>query len=143
MVPGVLGLKPAPNDGTPGSLCHLLDPCGDAVDNESKSDGNVFRTDTCRYPTDPRECSNCTCPYCKVSCVHDSLLFFWSLHKRSNHLLTIERFHSRGHRPYWFSETKDNVCIKIQFNSRRIGLVHQYGRRFFVLEHQYGRRDVI
>ena len=48
-----------------------------------------------------------------------------------------------GHRPYWFSETKDNVCIKIQFNSRRIGLVHQYGRRFFVLEHQYGRRDVI
>ena len=55
----------------------------------------------------------------------------------------IERFHSRGHRPYWFSETKDNVCIKIQFNSRRIGLVHQYGRRFFVLEHQYGRRDVI
>ena len=55
----------------------------------------------------------------------------------------IERFHSRGHRPYWFSETKDNVCIKIQFNSRRIGLVHQYGRRFFGLEHQYGRRDVI
>lgn len=67
MITSVLGLKPAPNDGTPGSLCHLLDPCADAVDNESKSDGNVFRTDTCRYPTDARECSNCICPYCEVN----------------------------------------------------------------------------
>ena len=25
----------------------------------------------------------------------------------------IERFHSRDQRPYWFTETKENVCIKI------------------------------
>ena len=32
--------------------------------------------------------------------------------------------------------------IEFTFNSRWIGLVHQYGRRFFVLEHQYGRLDI-
>ncbi len=26
----------------------------------------------------------------------------------------------------------------MEFNSQRNGLVHQYGRRFFVLEQQYG-----
>ena len=30
-----------------------------------------------------------------------------------------------------------------EFNSPRIFLVHQHGRRFIVLEHQYGRRDVM
>ena len=51
-------------------------------------------------------------------------------YKRAFH---IERFNSRDQRPYWLTETKENVCIKIDFNSRRIGLVHQYGRRFFNL----------
>ena len=55
----------------------------------------------------------------------------------------IERFHSRDQQPYWFTKTKDDFCIKVELNSRWDGLVHQYGRRFFVLEHQYGRRDVI
>ena len=41
----------------------------------------------------------------------------------------IKRFHSRDQRPYWFTEIKENVCVKIEFDSRRIGLVHQYGRR--------------
>ena len=67
LVPGLLGLKPAPNDGTPGSLSHLLDPYEKAVDYESKSDGNLFKNDTCRYPSQPRECSKCVCPYCQVS----------------------------------------------------------------------------
>ena len=30
-----------------------------------------------------------------------------------------------------------------EFNSHRIGLEHQHGRRFIVLEHRYGRRDVM
>ena len=55
----------------------------------------------------------------------------------------MERFHSREQRPYWFNETNENVRIKIEFNFRRVVLVHQYGRRFFVLEHQYGCRDVM
>ena len=67
LVSGLLRLKPAPNDGTPGSLSHLLDPCEEAVDYESKSDGNLFENDTCRYPSQPRECSKCVCPYCQVS----------------------------------------------------------------------------
>ena len=46
-------------------------------------------------------------------------------------------------RPYWFAKAKDDFCIKIEFNSRRNGMVHQYGGRFFVLEHQYGCRDVM
>ena len=56
--------------------------------------------------------------------------------------ILIERFHSRDKPPYWFTQTEDDSCIKIESNCRRTGLVHQYGRCFFVLEHQYGRRDV-
>ena len=33
--------------------------------------------------------------------------------------------------------------MRKEFNSQRILLVHQHGRRFIVLEHQYGRRDVM
>ena len=57
--------------------------------------------------------------------------------------LAMERFHSRDQQPYWFSETKESISIKIEFNSRRISLVHHHGRHFFVLEHQHGRRDVM
>ena len=32
--------------------------------------------------------------------------------------------------------------MRKEFNSQRIGLGHQHGRRFIVLGHQYGRRDV-
>ena len=38
---------------------------------------------------------------------------------------------------------KRSVCIRKEFNSQRIGLGHQHGRRFIVLGHQYGRRDVM
>ena len=57
--------------------------------------------------------------------------------------VSIERFHSRDQRPYWFNETKESICIKIEFNSQKVSLVHQYGRRSFVLVHQHGRRDVM
>ena len=30
----------------------------------------------------------------------------------------IERFHSRDYRPYWLTETKESICIKIEFNSQ-------------------------
>ena len=33
--------------------------------------------------------------------------------------------------------------MRKEFNSQRIFLVHQHGRRFIVLEQQYGRRDVM
>ena len=54
-----------------------------------------------------------------------------------------ERFHSRGQQLCKFIETKESVCIRKEFNSQRIGLGHQHGRRFIVLGHQYGRRDVM
>ena len=57
--------------------------------------------------------------------------------------LTIERFHSRDQQPYWITETKGSICIKIEFKSQRISLVHHHGRHPFVLEHQHGRRDVM
>ena len=28
----------------------------------------------------------------------------------------IERFHSRDQQPYWITETKESLCIKIEFN---------------------------
>ena len=41
----------------------------------------------------------------------------------------IERFHSRGQQPCKFIGTKENFYIRKEFNSHRIGLGHQYGRR--------------
>ena len=38
--------------------------------------------------------------------------------------------------------TKDIVYVRKEFNSHRISLEDQHGRRFTVLEHQYGRREV-
>jgi len=55
----------------------------------------------------------------------------------------IERFHSRVQHLYKFIGTKESVCIRKEFISHTIVLVHQHGRRFMVLEYQYGRRDVI
>ena len=55
----------------------------------------------------------------------------------------IECFHSRGQHLCKFIGTKESVCIRKEFNSQRIGLGHQHGRRFIVLGHQYGRRDVM
>ena len=52
-------------------------------------------------------------------------------------------FHSRDQHLCKFIGTKESVCIRKEFNSQRIGLGHQHGRRFIVLGHQYGRRDVI
>ena len=39
--------------------------------------------------------------------------------------------------------TKENVHIRKEFNSLRIGSEQQHGHRFIVLENQYGRRDVM
>ena len=58
-------------------------------------------------------------------------------------VVLIECFHSRGQHLCKFIRTKEIVCIRKEFNSQRIGLGHQHGRRFIVLGHQYGRRDVM
>ena len=58
-------------------------------------------------------------------------------------LSQIDRFHSRGQQLCKFIGTKESFYIRKEFNSHRIGLVHQNGRRFIVLVHQYGRRDVM
>ena len=47
-----------------------------------------------------------------------------------------------GHYLGKFMGKKDIVYVRKEFNSHRICLEHQHGRRFVVLEHQYGRRDV-
>ena len=54
-----------------------------------------------------------------------------------------DRFHSRGQQLCKFIGTKESFYIRKEFNSHRIGLVHQNGRRFIVLVHQNGRRDVM
>ena len=54
----------------------------------------------------------------------------------------IERFHSSGQSLSKFIATKENVGIRKEFNSHRIGL-GQNGRRFIVLGHKYGRRNVM
>ena len=46
----------------------------------------------------------------------------------------IERFHSRGQHLCKFIGTKESIYIRKEFNSQRIFLVHQHGRRFIVLD---------
>ena len=53
----------------------------------------------------------------------------------------MERFHSRDQQPYWITETKESICIKLEFKSQRISLVQHHGRHSFALEYQHGRRD--
>ena len=42
------------------------------------------------------------------------------------------RLHSLGQQPCKFTAAKESVHITKEFNSHRIGLVHQHGRRFIV-----------
>ena len=59
-------------------------------------------------------------------------------------LRNIEHFHLRDQQQYWFTETKENVFIKIdcvQFLEDWFGT--PMWLHFLVLEHQYGRRDVM
>ena len=58
-------------------------------------------------------------------------------------MIRIEHFHSRGQRLCKYIGRKEGVYIRKEFNSHRIVLVYQHGRRYIVLEHQYGRRDVM
>ena len=71
----------------------------------------------------------------------------WPTIDRSPHpgdsAYTIERFHSRGHHLWKFIGTKESAYMRKEFNSHRISLGRQHGRRFIVLGHQYGRRDVM
>ena len=55
----------------------------------------------------------------------------------------VECFHSRCQHLCKFIGTKESVGLRKEFNSHRIGLGHQHGRRFIVLGQQYSRRDVI
>ena len=48
------------------------------------------------------------------------------------HLLRRECFHSRGQHLCKFIGTKGSVCITKEFNSQRIVLGHQHGRRSIV-----------
>ena len=58
------------------------------------------------------------------------------MNKKSCTKRFIERFHSRGHLLCKFIGTKESVCVTKEFNSHRVVLVHQHGRRFIVLKHQ-------
>ena len=68
----------------------------------------------------------------------------WSLEDRVQALAAnIECFHSHGQHLCKFIGTKESVCIRKEYNSKRIGLGHQHGRRVIVLGHHYGRREVM
>ena len=50
-------------------------------------------------------------------------------------LLWIECFHSRGQHLCKFIAAKESVCLRKEFNSHRIGLGHQHGRRDVMWKH--------
>ena len=49
--------------------------------------------------------------------------------------LRIECFHSRGQHLCKFIGTKECVCVRKEFNSQRISLGHQHGRRDVMWKH--------
>ena len=55
---------------------------------------------------------------------------------------SVERFYSRGQQLCKFIGTKESFYIRKSFNTKRIGLEDQHGRRFIVLVQSYGGRDV-
>lgn len=63
-------VKPAPNNGTAGSLSYLLKTPTTYNKKKPLGDGNDFSMD-CNFPADfadaLKNCSSCTCPYCSVS----------------------------------------------------------------------------
>ncbi|XP_028404712.1 venom phosphodiesterase 2-like [Dendronephthya gigantea] len=70
LLANLLQIKPAPNNGTIGSLNRLLVPDARAVVQKSKGDGSVLRTDICKFPNDEvfdtrsknGLCASCTVP---------------------------------------------------------------------------------
>ena len=54
--------------------------------------------------------SRFTCAFVFCRC-----LLVWGI---THGFLFISRFLSRDQRPYWFDETKESICIKIEFNSQ-------------------------
>ena len=55
---------------------------------------------------------------------------------------SIECFHAHDQWVCFSTKGKENVSLRIEFNSHRTSWGHQQGRRVFVWEHHYGRRDV-
>ena len=55
---------------------------------------------------------------------------------------SVECFYSRGQQLCKFIGTKESFYIRKSFNTKRIGLEDQHGRRFIVLVQSYGGRDV-
>ena len=47
-------------------------------------------------------------------------------------MLRIECFHSRDYPPYWLTETKGSICIKIEFNSQRFSFFPEVSWRPFL-----------
>ena len=62
--------------------------------------------------------------YVKTKSTRASLPFKGLVTKHTTIKRTIEHFHSRDHWPYCFTETKESICIKIEFNSQRLSLGH-------------------
>ena len=66
----LLKIKPAPNNGTMGSLNSLLVPEARVNVSESHGDGTVFRKDICKFPNDKVfniSSRNGVCDSCNVS----------------------------------------------------------------------------
>lgn len=71
LILALLKIKPAPNNGTFGSLHGLLVPNEVPSLSKPSGDGNNFRTDICKFPNDKvfaARSRSTICPYCDVSC---------------------------------------------------------------------------
>ncbi|XP_046845830.1 venom phosphodiesterase 2-like [Xenia sp. Carnegie-2017] len=67
LLAALLKIKPAPNNGTLGSLNNLLVPHARSTPSISQSDGTIFRHDICRFPNDDVLPSKQVCQSCDTS----------------------------------------------------------------------------
>ena len=47
----------------------------------------------------------------------------------------IERFHSGDQQPYWITETKESICIKIEFNRPHVQGHFEIWKQVFAVIH--------
>ena len=66
------------------------------------------------------------------NCVTDIIRDHWIYGLECERLGRIECFHSRRQHLCKFIGTKESVCIRKEFNSQRISLGHQHGRRHVI-----------
>ena len=79
----------------------------------------------------------------RYACVKAYMTYKTTNEVRVLQYFNIAGFHTRDQLSCIPIKTKEKVCMRIEFNSKKICQGHGHGRHSFVKGHKYGRHDVI